>query len=149
MPKSQQENKKVKNAHPLEYQGIQFKSQLEKMTYVTLKEAGFPVEYEPRTFTLWEGMKPTVPFYDKDKVSRMLKLNDKKIISIKHTPDFVFEYKGYLVIIESKGLETDRYFLYKKLFRAWLEEHEPKSIFFEIYSKKQLLQAIEIIKNLN
>lgn len=142
------ENKKIKNATPLEYDGISFKSKLEKMTYQTLKENDFPVEYEPRKFTIWEGFKPTVPFYNKDKTTRMLKLENKKIISITYTPDFVFTYNGYLVIIEDKGMENDCFYLKKKMFRKWLEENHPKSIFFEIYTKKQLLQAIETIKEL-
>lgn len=142
------ENKKIKNATPLEYDGISFKSKLERMTYQTLKENNFPVEYEPRKFTIWEGFKPTVPFYNKDKTTRMLKLENKKIISITYTPDFVFTYNGYLVIIEDKGMENDCFYLKKKMFRKWLEENHPKSIFFEIYTKKQLLQAIETIKEL-
>ena len=142
------ENKKIKNATPLEYDGISFKSKLERMTYQTLKENDFPVEYEPRKFTIWEGFKPTVPFYNKDKTTRMLKLENKKIISITYTPDFVFTYNGYLVIIEDKGMENDCFYLKKKMFRKWLEENHPKSIFFEIYTKKQLLQAIETIKEL-
>lgn len=36
--KLHKENKKIKNAHPLEYKGIKFKSQLERMTYTTFKE---------------------------------------------------------------------------------------------------------------
>jgi len=148
MQRKQHENKKIKNASPLEYDGIQFKSKLEKMTYQTLKENNFPVEYEPTKFTIWEGFRPTVPFYNKDKVTRMLKLENKKIISITYTPDFVFIYNGYLVIIEDKGIENDCFYLKKKMFRKWLEEHYPKSVFFEVYTKKQLLQAIEIIKNL-
>ena len=67
MPTSLHENKKIKNASPLEYDGISFKSKLEKMIYQTLKEQGFPVEYEPHKFVLWQGFRPTVPFYDKDK----------------------------------------------------------------------------------
>ena len=74
-----QENKKIKNASPLEYDGITFKSKLEKMIYTTLKDGGFPVEYEPRKFVLWEGFKPTVPFFNKDKITRMLKCETKKI----------------------------------------------------------------------
>ena len=143
------ENKKIKNASPLEYDGIPFKSKLEKMTYQTLKENGFPVEYEPRKFIIWEGFKPTIPFYNKDTKTRMLKLESKKIINITYSPDFVFKYHDYQVIIESKGLENDLFPMKKKIFRKWLEEHEPKSIYFEIYTKRQLLQAIEIIKNLN
>lgn len=143
------ENKKIKNASPLKYDGISFKSKLEKMIYQTLKEQGFPVEYEPHKFVLWQGFRPTVPFYDKDKSTRMLKLENKKIIDITYTPDFVFTYKGFLVVIEAKGMENDRFYLKKKMFRKWLEDNHQKSIYFEIYTKKQLLQAINIIKDLS
>lgn len=142
------ENKKILNATPLEYDGIQFKSKLEKMAYQTLRENGLPVEYEPKKFIIWEGFKPTVPFYDKDKVTRMLKLDSKKLVSISYTPDFLVKYNGYLVVLEMKGALNDTYPIKRKMFRKWLEENEPKSIYFEIYTKKQLLQAIEIIKNL-
>lgn len=143
-----QTNKKILNATPLEYDGITFKSKLEKMAYQTLKENSLPVEYEPKKFIIWEGFKPTIPFYNKDKMTRMLKLEQKKIISISYTPDFIINYKDYLIILELKGRENDCFYLKKKMFRKWLEKYEPKSIYFEIYTKKQLLQAIEIIKNL-
>lgn len=149
MPTSLHENKKIKNASPLEFDDIYFKSQLEKMIYQTLREQGFPVEYEPHKFVLWQGFRPTVPFYDKDKYTRMLKLESKKIIDITYTPDFVFTYNGFLVIIEAKGMENDCFYLKKKMFRKWLEDNHPKSIYFEIYTKKQLLQAISIIQNLS
>ena len=148
MPVSLHENRKIINASPLEYGGISFKSKLEKMTYQTLREHGFPAEYEPHKFIIWEGFKPTVPFYNKNKSTRLLKQESKKIIDITYTPDFMFEYNSHLVIIECKGFENDIYPLKKKLFRKWLEEHEPKSIFFEVYTKRQLLQAIDIIKTL-
>lgn len=148
MDRKQSENKKVLNATPLEYDGIQFKSKLEKMAYQTLRESGLSAEYEPKKFIIWEGFKPTVPFYDKDKVTRMLRLDDKKIISMSYTPDFLIKYNGYLVVLEMKGALNDTYPIKRKMFRKWLEENEPKSIYFEIYTKKQLLQAIEIIKNL-
>ena len=142
------ENKKIKNAQSVEYEGITFKSKLERMAYITLKEAGFPVEYEPRKFTLWDGFRPAVPFYEKDSATRMLKPNMKKIIGISYTPDFVFEYKGYLIVFEMKGMANDRYFLYRKMFRAWLERNRPKSMFFELNTKRQLMQAIDIIRNI-
>lgn len=147
MPKKQ-ENKKIKNAHPLEYEGILFKSQLEKMTFITLKEAGFPVQYEPQKIVIFKGFKPTTPFYDKNKATRMLKLQMNKLIDITYTPDFMFEYNGHLIIIEAKGFTNDTFPIKKKLFRAWLEKH-PECIYFEVYSKKQVLQAIEIIKSIN
>lgn len=142
------ENKKIKNASPLEYDGISFKSKLEKMVYQTLRENNLPVEYEPQKFIIWEGFKPTVPFYNKDKNTRMLRQDNKKIINVAYTPDFVFRYNNHLVVIEAKGIENNCFYLKKKMFRKWLEDNEPKSIYFEIYTKKQLLQAIDIIKNL-
>lgn len=142
------ENKKIINASPLEYEGISFKSKLEKMMYQTLKEAGFPVEYESHKYIIWDGFKPTVPFYNKDKVTRMLKQETKKIQAISYTPDLSFIHNGYLVVIEAKGIENETFPLKKKMFRKWLEENYPKSIYFEIYTKRQLLQAIDIINNL-
>lgn len=149
MQGSRTENKKIINASPLEYDGISFKSKLEKMAYQTLKEQGFPVLYEPRKFIIWEGFRPNVPFYNKDASTRMLKMDSKKVIDISYTPDLMFEYNNHLIIIEMKGFENNTYPLKKKIFRKWLESKYPNSIYFEIFTKKQLLQAIDIIKNLN
>lgn len=141
------ENKKIKNAHPLFYDGIQFKSQLEKMIYATLKANDFPVKYEPEKITVWKGILTDVPFYSKCKIPGMLKRQAKKLLDITYTPDFIFDYNGYKIVVEAKGFANSVYPIKRKLFRAWLEEH-PKSIYFEIYTKGQLLQAIEMIKNL-
>lgn len=149
MQGSRTENKKIINASPLEYDGISFKSKLEKMAYQTLKEQGFPVLYEPKKFIIWEGFRPNVPFYNKDASTRMLKMDRKKVIDISYTPDLMFEYNNHLIIIEMKGFENNTYPLKKKIFRKWLESNYPNSIYFEIFTKKQLLQAIDIIKNLN
>ena len=149
MQGSRTENKKIINASPLEYDGIFFKSKLEKMAYQTLKEQGFPVLYEPKKFIIWEGFRPNVPFYNKDTSTRMLKMDSKKVIDISYTPDLMFEYNNRLIIIEMKGFENNTYPLKKKIFRKWLESNYPNSIYFEIFTKKQLLQAIDIIKNLN
>lgn len=149
MPRTRRpENRKIMNASPLEFEGISFKSQLEKMAYQTLRENGLPAEYESRKFIIWEGFKPTVPFYNRDNSTRMLKLDNKKLVDCSYTPDFTFEYKGYLVILELKGFENNIFPLKKKMFRRYLEEHHPKSVFFEVYTKKQLLQAIYLIKTL-
>lgn len=149
MQGSRTENKKIINASPLEYDGISFKSKLEKMAYQTLKEQGFPVLYEPKKFIIWEGFRPNVPFYNKDASTRMLKMDNKKVIDISYTPDLMFEYNNHLIIIEMKGFENNTYPLKKKIFRKWLESNYPNSIYFEIFTKKQLLQAIDIIKNLD
>ena len=82
------ENKKIKNATKNTVDGINFKSRLEAMIYKTLKEQGFNVEYEPKKFIIWKGYIPTVPFYDKDHKTGLLKPNRDKLIDMTYTPDF-------------------------------------------------------------
>lgn len=161
MPKS---NKKIRNATECKSGNLTFKSQLEKSIYNTLSELGFNPQYEPRTYELWGGFVPITPFYDKETdtqqakrikggdtiKNRMLVLKTGKIIGIRYTPDFYFRYGKLDVFIEAKGIENDVFYIKKKLFRRYLDEHFLKtkqhSIYFEIYTKKQLLQSIEIIK---
>ena len=146
-------NKKIKNANNKEYNGIKFKSLLEVIIYKTLPQEGFNnIKYEPKTFVIWEGFKPSIPFYNKDKKTGLLKQETKKIIDIKYTPDFIFDYKGLTIFIEAKGFENDVFYIKKKLFRKFLENERNKNnnfrpLYFEIYNKKQLLQTINIIKD--
>ena len=77
-------NKKVKNATPLSYDGIDFKSRLEAIVYKTFKDAGFNIQYEPCKDVLWRGFKPTIPFYNRKKKTKhsnvtALKLDNKKL----------------------------------------------------------------------
>lgn len=157
------QNKKVRNATAIESSGISFKSKLEKTCYDILKEKGFEPQYEPRTFILIEPFTPKTPFYDKEtdsqrsrrmdankgSSSRELVLNKTKVQSIKYTPDFYFKYNDTDVYIECKGFENDCFYLKKKLFRRHLDKvlevEGQKSMYFEIYTKTQLIQAINII----
>lgn len=141
-------NKKIIGATAKEYNGIKFKSKLEVTVYSTLLQEGFKPKYEEEKFIVWKGFKPTVPFYNKDKVTRLLKIEDVKVRDITYTPDFTFEYKDTLIVIEAKGFENDTFPIKKKLFRKYLEKNRPSSLYFEIYTKKQLMQAISIIKAL-
>ena len=158
-------NKKIRNATEVKADHITFKSQLEKSLYNTLLQEGFEPLYEPTTFTLWEGFQPLIPYYDRetpkhkekrieegDKVkSTILVLKNTKIIGIRYTPDFYFKYKDIDVYIEAKGIENDVFYIKKKLFIKYLTNKliktNVKSMYFEVYTKKQLLQAIDIIKD--
>lgn len=141
-------NKKIRGATSLVSDGISFKSKLEVVIYKELLRAGFSPKYEERKFVIWEGIKPTKPFYNRDIQTKMLKLDMGKMRDITYTPDFTFEYKNHLVIIEAKGFENDTFPIKKKLFRGLLEKMETSVIYLEVYTKKQLLQAIEILKAL-
>ena len=141
-------NKKIKNACAKSFNNIIFKSQLEVVIYKELLRAGFNPKYEERKFVIWEGIKPTKPFYNRDIQTKMLKLDMGKMRDVTYTPDFTFEYKNHLIIIEAKGFENDTFPIKKKLFRGLLEKIEIPVVYFEVYTKKQLLQAIEILKAL-
>lgn len=141
-------NKKVKNATVIVFDGIKFKSKLELAFYKILTQAGFNPQYEQKTYLLWEGCKPTIPFYTRDKKTKLLKLDEVKLRNMTYTPDFTFNYNGRLIIIEAKGKENDTYPLKRKLFRGLLEgQTHDNPLFFEVFTQKQLLQAIEIIKS--
>lgn len=156
------QNKKIRNATICKGSGITFKSQLEKMTYNTLLEQGIKAQYEPKRIVLFDFDRCTVPFYDKETDTqhkkrveekghspKLLTLKSNILFPITYTPDFYIRYNNIDVWIETKGMENDTFYIKKKLFRHYLEEQSKKgikSIFFEIYSKKQLLQAIEIFK---
>lgn len=159
-------NKKIRNAIQSSLGKLTFKSQLEKSIYNTLLQQGFTPQYEPITFTLWDGFSPITPYYDretdKQKIKRISEgvntcpskiLTQKvgKVIGIRYTPDFYFNYNGLDVYIEAKGIENDIFYIKKKMFIKYLDDvlvnTGKKSIYFEVYTKKQLLQAIEIIKD--
>lgn len=145
---SRMENKKIRNATPEEYNAIRFKSKIETMVYKTLLQYGFEPEYETHTYTIWEGFRPTVPFYTRNKAKATI-LNLKKLINITYTPDFYVEYEGLKIIIEVKGATND-VFPYKfKMFRKHIENMPDKDdyLIFEVFTKKQLLESIEIIKS--
>lgn len=141
-------NRKIRNATPEQYENIQFKSKIEAMVYRTLIHEGFNPEYESHTYTIWEGFRPTVPYYTRNKKKESI-LNLKKLINITYTPDFYMEYKGLKIIIEVKGQVND-VFPYKfKMFRKHIEGMSDKNnyLIFEVFTKKQLLEFIEIIKD--
>lgn len=142
-------NKKIRNATITSYNEIVFKSKLEAMVYRTLLQYGFEPEYETHTYTIWEGFRPTVPFYTRNKAKATI-LNLKKLINITYTPDFYMEYQGLKIIIEVKGKVND-VFPYKfKMFRKHIEDlpdREKNYLIFEVFTKKQLLEFIQIIKD--
>lgn len=137
-------NKKIIGATANSFNGINFKSKAETMVYNTLVSAGFDPKYEQQKFILVEGFKPTVPFYTYK--NKQLTLEMSKIRDITYTPDFTFNYEDKLIVIEVKGFQNDVYPLKRKLFRTYMEQNKKDYLFFEIYTKKQLLQAIEVIK---
>ena len=140
------ENKKIKNARESTFNGITFKSKLEESFYKTLMAAGLEPDYELIKFVLVEGFKPTVPFYNRSK-SKVFRMDMTNVRDITYTPDFTILYNDTLFIIEAKGIENDTFPLKKKLFRRLLESMEMPCVYFEVHTKKELLEVIKIIKS--
>jgi hypothetical protein len=144
-------NRKIRGAKHISFDGLNFKSQLEKTAYVVLKGEGLTPAYEPKKFIIWKGFFPSVPFYTRDKKTHNLMLkSSKKIMDITYTPDFILTYKGYKIIIEMKGFENDVFPVKFKMFKKYLENRAKttKYLLFEIFTKRELLQAIQVIKSL-
>lgn len=159
------QNKKIRNATSAKTRGITFKSQTEKMIYRTLIDNNIEPEYEKYTFTLWDGFVPKTPFYDQEtdkqhekrlaeensekKTPKQLVLKTDKVIGVRYTPDFHFKVKDVDVWVEVKGIENDVFYIKKKMFRKYLDDlletKGIRSIFFEVYTKRQMLQALKIV----
>lgn len=138
------ENKKIRNATKTTESGIAFKSETEARIYKALVAEGFDPLYEKVTFTLSEKIRPTVPFFNR--IKGLLGLDMKPVQAITYTPDFTFEYNGILIVIEVKGFENDVFPVKRNLFRKHLETLSQPSMFFEVRTKKELLEALRIIR---
>ena len=123
------QNKKIKNATPIEVDGIKFRSKLELYTYKKLKEANIVTEYEQHKYELL----PAFIFHG------------KKIRAMTYLPDFVG--KGF--VIECKGYANDSFPLRKKLFEFWLSVHEPETQYHIVRTQKEVDQLVETLKSLN
>lgn len=140
-----EENKKIKNAHKVEFSGIKFRSKLEAMVYKVLTERKLNPKYEETVFTFVPRMRPEIPFFRR--IRKVFGVDMVPVKPITYTPDFIFEHNGIKVIIEAKGFENDVYPVKRNLFRRYLETLNDPIMFFEIRTKKELLQALSIVEN--
>lgn len=150
------DNKKVKNAVATTYNSIDFKSRLEVSCYKKLETSGLSFSYEADCIILWEGKRvDNVIVYDlknkRDKFLTQRKIG-YKLQDMSYTPDFRVNYKDYEIYFDVKGHVNDVYPLKKKIFIQHLNNKslnkKKKYMFFEPHTVKQMVQAIEIIKNL-
>jgi hypothetical protein len=122
-------NKKVKNATPLNYDSINFKSKLESYCYKLLKENNIPVEYEVEKFLILDSFV----------------YNDEKIRGMTFTPDFV----GDNFVVECKGFMNDAFPLRWKLFKYYLCRNNLRYDLYLPRNKKDVEKVVqEIVNNL-
>lgn len=119
-------NKKIKNAEPIEYDGIRFRSKLECFTYTEFKANGIAIDYEPIKFEL---------------IPSFLWLN-KKVQPMTYTPDFVA--KDF--IIECKGYGNDNWPIKEKLFKWLLTRNNLNYKFYVVKNQKEVKELISELR---
>lgn len=143
------ENKKIKGATEVEYDGIKFRSKKEASIYRYLKSIGINPSYETTTAIIWNRDSFSVPYYDR--YGKTFKRVISKPIRVSYTPDFIFDYEGYRVILEVKGFKNDVANYKIRLFRDWLEERQKtmdkKLCYAVVYTKKELEFLLEDLHN--
>ena len=144
-------NKKVRNATLCEYKGIKFRSKLEVFCYKELLKLKVPIKYEEERIELYPKFSNQVHVFQPNR-NKILAEKPCKFLPITYTPDFILEWKDKLIVVEAKGRPNDSYPLKKKMFLNYLGEIErvqqTECYFFEPHNQRQMLQCIEIIKNL-
>lgn len=149
------DNKKIKGAKNIEFDGIMFKSKLECSCYKKLKDSGLTFSYEPEKIPIWEGIKLNVVtvFAPRRKAAgkydKSLSEQKRALLNMSYTPDFLVEKGKYRFYFDVKGKENDVYPIKKKMFLKSLEERQDDYTycFFEPHSIKQMMEALEIIKS--
>tara|TARA_R110002167_G_scaffold86698_2_gene234555 strand:+ start:9612 stop:10049 length:438 start_codon:yes stop_codon:yes gene_type:complete len=111
------------------YDGITFASGLEKYMYKALKDANIKAEYEGETFVLMESFHFGVTSYERQSNGKgdMKDRGNKKVLSIKYTPDFV----GSDFIIECKGRANESFPLRWKMFKNYIQNTKPHVILYK------------------
>lgn len=121
------ENKKIKNATPKVYNGVEYRSTLEANCAKILNLQGISFTYEPFKIEY-------IPTF---------KYKGVTFRKAQYTPDFVVDNK---YILEVKGFPNSVYPYKKKLILLTLMK-DNKYSFYEIHSTSQLKKWITLYKN--
>lgn len=143
--KAKPKNQKVRNATPIIYDGINFKSKLEAYCYRKLKENNLLFSYEEIVFDLVPSFNFEKDSFElsKRKGVKTFGLQRNHVRAITYTPDFVG--KGW--IIETKGNPNDVFPLKWKLFKYYIHNNQLDYDLYMPRNQKQIDEVIEIIKS--
>ena len=127
------------------YDGIKFASGLEKYMYIALKNANIYAEYEGATFVLQEDFIFDIDSYERQAngKGKMVNRGQKKIQSIKYTPDFV----SSSFIIECKGRSNESFPIRWKMFKKYVKHKMKHVTLYKPQNQKECDQVIELITN--
>ena len=128
------------------FDGITFASGLEKYMYQALKKAKIKAKYEGQTYVLQEAFDFKVDSFERQANGKgeMVNRGQKKIQSIKYTPDFI----SSSFIIECKGRANESFPIRWKMFKNYVKNNMPHVILYKPQNQKECDKVIElIIKN--
>ena len=125
------------------FDGIQFASGLEKYMYQALKKAKILAVYEGTTFVLQEDFKFEIDSYERQANGKgeMVNRGQKKIQSIKYTPDFVSDS----FIIECKGRANESFPIRWKMFKKYVNDNLKHVILYKPQNQKECDKVVELI----
>ena len=129
------------------FDGITFASGLERYMYQVLKKEKIYAEYEGMTFELQEAFEFDVNSYERQANGKgeMVNRGQKKIQSIKYTPDFI----SPSFIIECKGRANESFPLRWKMFKKYVKEHLEHVTLYKPQNQKDCDEVIRLILNKN
>jgi hypothetical protein len=133
-------------AKKVTFDGIKFASGLEKYMYIALKKAKIHADYEGATFVLQDDFKFEIDSYERQANGKgdMVNRGQKKIQSIKYTPDFV----SSSFIIECKGRANESFPMRWKMFKKYVNHKMKHVTLYKPQNQKECDKVIElIIKN--
>ena len=127
------------------YDGIQFASGLEKYMYIALKNANIQAAYEGMTFVLQEDFKFNIDSYERQANGKgqMVNRGQKKIQSIKYTPDFV----SSSFIIECKGRANESFPIRWKMFKKYVKHKMKHVTLYKPQNQKECDLVVNLIIN--
>ena len=132
-------------AKKVSFDGITFASGLEKYMYIALKKAKIHADYEGATFVLQEDFKFEIDSYERQANGKgdMVNRGQKKIQSIKYTPDFV----SSSFIIECKGRANESFPMRWKMFKKYVNHKMKHVTLYKPQNQKECDKVVELIKN--
>ena len=125
------------------FDGITFASGLEKYMYIALKKAKIHADYEGATFVLQEDFKFEIDSYERQANGKgeMVNRGQKKIQSIKYTPDFI----SPSFIIECKGRANESFPIRWKMFKKYVNDNLKHVTLYKPQNQKECDKVIELI----
>ena len=125
------------------YDGITFKSGLEKYMYKALKDNKIDTAYESQTFELVNNFEFPNDCFERQANGKgdFSNRGNKKVLNIKYTPDFI----GYDYIIETKGRANESFPLRWKLFKKWLHDNKDTRTIYKPQTQDQCDTTVQLI----